>query len=333
MGFLGPGTANAVPYQAPDAWITAKAKLSLWTSAGIRSSAVKIDTSEGTVTLYGKVDSATQKKEANKLILGIEGVKHVQDLLQIAAPSDAKAITIADEKITTEVNRALKREPALARSTVTVQSVDKGVVLLTGTAETMSDQLLAFLVADSVDGVRRVVTEIKAPERFMPVESKKAGQLAKASKSKLTTSANDMRITTEIKLRFLADNNTPALSISVDTNRSRVSLFGTVASPEQSDRAKSVAQQVGGVTFVQNYLQVVPETKQELAKADDAEIKSTIAKFLQGQPEFKSVDVSVIHGTVHLAGSVPSSWDRLRAALISRSTPGARSVEDELIVE
>jgi osmotically-inducible protein OsmY len=119
----------------------------------------------------------------------------------------------------------------------------------------------------------------------------------------------------------------------VDTNRSRVSLFGAVASQEQSDRAKSVAQQVGGVTFVRNYLQVVPETKQELARVDDPDVKRTIAKFLQGQPEFNSVDVSVIHGSVRLTGSVPSSWDRLRAALISRSTPGARSVDDELVVE
>ena len=112
----------------------------------------------------------------------------------------------------------------------------------------MSDQLLAFLVADSADGVRRVVSEIKAPVQLMEVESKRAGELAMASKSKLP-------------------------------------------------------------------------------------ITRTIAKSLKGQPEFNSVDVSVIHGSVRLTGSVPSSWDRLRAALISRSTPGARSVEDELAVE
>ncbi len=331
--FVGPRTVYAAPGQAQDAWITAQAKLTLWTNSGIRSNAVKVDTSEGTVTLFGKVDSASQKKEANELIFSIEGVKHVQDLLQIVTPSDARPITIGDERIKTEVTRALKREPALKSSSVSVQSVDKGIVLLTGTAETMSDQLLAFLVADSADGVRHVVSEIKAPSQFMEVESKKAGELAKASKSKLTTSANDMRITTEVKLRFLSDNNTPALKISVDTNRSRVSLFGAVASQEQSDRAKSVAQQVGGVTFVRNYLQVVPETQQELARVDDTDIKGAIAKFLQGQPEFKSVNVSVTHGTVRLTGSVPSSWDRLRAALISRSTPGARSVEDELAVK
>ncbi len=333
LWLVGPQAANAAPFQAPDAWITAKAKLVLWTDSGIRTNAIKIDTSAGTVTLYGKVDSASQKKEVNDLIDGIEGVKHVQDLLQIVAPNNAKTINIGDERIRVEVTRALRREPALKSSSVSVQSVEKGVVLLTGTAETMSDQLLAFLVADSTDGVRRVISEIKAPDQFMEVESKKVGELSKVSKSKRPTSANDMRITAEIKLRYLADNNTPALSISVDTNRSRVSLFGTVASQEQSDRAKSVAQQVSGVTFVRNYLQVVPETKQELALVDDPDIKRTISKFLQGQPEFNSVDVSVIHGSVRLTGSVPSSWDRLRAALISRSTPGARSVEDEIVVE
>ena len=182
LWFVDAQAANAAPYQAPDAWITAKAKLVLWTDSGIRTNAVKIDTSEGTVTLYGKVDSASQKKEANDLVVGIEGVKHVQDLLQIITPNNAKTINIGDERIKIEVTRALRREPALKSSSVSVQSVDNGVVLLTGTAETMSDQLLAFLVADSADGVRRVVSEIKAPGQFMEVESKRAGELAKASK-------------------------------------------------------------------------------------------------------------------------------------------------------
>ena len=333
MVFVGPGTANAMPNQSPDAWITAKAKLSLWTHSDIRSNAVQIDTSEGTVTVHGTVDSASQKKEASDLILSIEGVKHVQDLLQIRTPSNTKIITVADGVIKSEVNRALKLEPALKRSSVSAQSTDKGVVLLTGTAETMSDQILAIIVTDSVDGVRHVVSEIMAPNQFMAVESKSAGELAKATKSKFITSASDMRITTEIKLRLLADEDTPALSISVDTNRSRVSLFGTVASPAQSDRAKRVAQRVGGVAFVQDYLQVVPETKQELAEVDDTDITNVIAKFLQERPEFKNVDVSVVHGTVRLTGTVPSSWDRLHAALMSRSTPGARSVENKLNVE
>lgn len=333
MVLVGPGIANATPNQASDAWITAKAKLSLWTHSNIRSNAVKIDTCEGTVTMYGTVDSGSQKKEANDLVLGIEGVQHVQDLLQIVTPSSTKAITIADEVIKSEVNRALKLEPALKQCSVFAQSADKGVVLLTGTAATMSDQILALIVTDSVDGVRHVVSEVKAPNQFMAIESKSAGDLTKATKSNLVTSAGDIRITTEIKLRLLADENTPALSISVDTNRNRVSLFGTVASPAQSDRAKRVAQRVRGVAFVQNYLQVVPETKRELAEVDDADITNVIAKFLQERPEFKNVEVSVVHGSVRLTGTVPSSWDRLRAALMSRSTPGARSVENKLTVE
>jgi hyperosmotically inducible periplasmic protein len=333
MIFVSSGVANAVPNQAPDAWITATAKLSLWTHSDIRSNAVKIDTSEGTVTMYGTVVSASQKKEANELILGIEGVKRVQDLLQIMTPSNTKTITVADTMIKSEVNRALKLEPTLKKSSISAQSSDKGVVLLTGTAETMSDQILAFIVTDSVDGVRHVVSEIKAPSQFMAIESKSAGELAKATKSNLITSASDMRITTEIKLRLLADENTPALSISVDTNQKRVSLFGAVASPAQSDRAKRVAQRVVGVALVQNYLQVVPETKRELAGVDDTDITNVISKFMLERPEFKNVGVSVVHGTVRLTGTVPSSWDRLHAALMSRSTPGARAVENKLNVE
>ena len=53
----------AVPAVAatPDGLLTSNTKLSLWTTAGVKSTAVHVDTNDGVVTLYGKVPSAEQR--------------------------------------------------------------------------------------------------------------------------------------------------------------------------------------------------------------------------------------------------------------------------------
>jgi len=45
----------------PDGLVTSKTKLSLWTTAGVRSGAVHVDTTDGIVTLSGKVPTAEQR--------------------------------------------------------------------------------------------------------------------------------------------------------------------------------------------------------------------------------------------------------------------------------
>lgn len=65
-----------------DAWITAKVKALLLKDEGIKGLAVKVDTHKGTVQLSGWVDNPSQITRAEKIALGVEGVKGVRnDLL------------------------------------------------------------------------------------------------------------------------------------------------------------------------------------------------------------------------------------------------------------
>ncbi len=67
----------------PDGMITSKTKLSLWTTAGVRSTSVHVDTEDGVVTLYGKVPTADQKALAESTAREITGVREVKSLLQV----------------------------------------------------------------------------------------------------------------------------------------------------------------------------------------------------------------------------------------------------------
>jgi hyperosmotically inducible protein len=66
-----------------DAWITAKVKALLLKQDGMKGLEVNVETHKGIVQLAGWVGSAEQVARAEKIALGVEGVKAVRNDLQI----------------------------------------------------------------------------------------------------------------------------------------------------------------------------------------------------------------------------------------------------------
>ena len=154
----------------PDAWITTKIKLALLTTEGVSGTAIKVDTVVGRVTLYGKVHSAEEKAKAETIARKVDGVQDVRNLLQVVAPEHEKAMQVSDDDLKQRVEQALQADPSLKSSNIAVQSVNQGVVLLGGTAKTLSAHLRAVEVAAAVPGVRRVASEIQSPDTLADEE-------------------------------------------------------------------------------------------------------------------------------------------------------------------
>src|SRR5262249_9161736 len=223
-GCLVASTALANP---PDAWITAKTKLALITTDGVHATDVNVDTVNGAVTLHGKVQSVGEKEKAESVAKKIDGVQSVRNLLQVVTAPQAKAVEQSDDQIKDRVQKALKDEPALNDSSITVQSVNKGVVLLAGTAKTLTDHLTAVEVAATVPGVRQVNSEIQSPDKLADAEIWHEGKQEVSNATRgVSDSARDIYITSATKMRLLADGKTPALDINVDTRSGVVTLFG-----------------------------------------------------------------------------------------------------------
>lgn len=66
-----------------DAWITTKVKAQLLKDEGFKGLSVKVDTSKGIVQLSGNVSSPEQIIRAEKIALGVEGVKAVRNELLV----------------------------------------------------------------------------------------------------------------------------------------------------------------------------------------------------------------------------------------------------------
>ena len=228
--FVLGASLTAMPAMAgtPDGMLTSQVKLTLWTTAGVRSTSVHVDANDGIVTLYGKVPTVEQKATAEKAAAEIGGVRSVKNLLQVVPEAQEKAVARSDKETQDAAEKLLKADPRLKDSAISVKSVDKGVVLLTGSATTYMDHLRAIVIIDRMPGVRRVATEVKGPDGFSNDERITFLNRADYKGTDEHSKSSDMRISTMVKLRLLTTAQVPSSEISVDSEDGVVTLFGMV---------------------------------------------------------------------------------------------------------
>src|SRR6202166_180692 len=239
------GAALAVPARAatPDAWITTKVKLALLTTEGVSGTAIKVDTVIGRVTLYGKAYSAEEKAKAESIARQVKGVEDVRNLL-VVAPEHEKAMRLSDDDLKLRVEQALQADPSLKSSNIAVESVNHGVVLLNGTAKTLSAHLRAAEVAASVPGVRGITSEIQSPEALADAEIWR--EPTPHQPYGAWNTASDIWITSDVRIRLLADTQLPGLEIDLDSWNGVVTLFGIVSSRDAKAAAEADALKVSG---------------------------------------------------------------------------------------
>lgn len=113
------------------------------------------------VTLSGTVQSVSQKYTADQIAWQVVGVQGLTDSLNVTdAPAEPES---ADDKLARRVEFALYSTKAIPLKTVQIHA-DNGVVTLTGTVLSRAEKLLAENTAKSVEGVRKVVNSLAAPE-------------------------------------------------------------------------------------------------------------------------------------------------------------------------
>ena len=105
----------------------------------------------GKVTIHGKVKTADEKAKAESVVKQLEGVKEVQNLLQVVPESAKDAVEASDDTIEEAVEATLESDQAL--KDVKVASVNKGVVLLSGFVQNRGQALRAAEIAAGVQGV------------------------------------------------------------------------------------------------------------------------------------------------------------------------------------
>jgi hyperosmotically inducible protein len=330
-GFMVLQASPAVAGDASDAWITTQVKIALVTAPNVNGTSVHVDTIDGTVILYGKVRTASEKAAAKEIAARSRGAKRVQDLLQVVPAMDEARIKRGDEDIRLGVQHLLDDDKGLSAGDMSVKSVNHGVVLLQGTARNLTDYLAVVEVVRAAPGVRGVASEVASSELLSDLQPPPSAVASQHDPQ--PSRVRDAWLTASVKMRLLADGEVPALDIGVETRAGVVTLFGAVPTEQARSAAEADALKADASGTINNEIQVVPAARKKAVHLQDDALKRNVVAAFKKSPELSTVDVSVNNSVVHLTGKVASEWLRLRAATTARSTAGVHAVDDDLQVD
>lgn len=147
-----------------DTWITAKTKIALAADGRVKGRQIHVMTTNNVVVLRGKVDSDSAKQAAEEIAKMLDGVKTVQNNLQVVVPSKRELVEAKDEAITAQVREKIANDSHLNRSDIAVQT-NAGVVSLTGEVEDILASADASWTAWFVPGVKSVKNDLTVKEK------------------------------------------------------------------------------------------------------------------------------------------------------------------------
>ena len=155
--------------KAKDAWIDGKAEATLLFNTHLNSFDINTDVQEGVIILTGKVDSSVDKKLAEELVTGIDGVASVDNRLTIIESDDGEMISeetssdLTDAKIATVVKSRLLMDTDISGLDIDVD-VEDSKVILKGTVGSEAERALAVEIAKNASEVKSVDDQLSVVE-------------------------------------------------------------------------------------------------------------------------------------------------------------------------
>ncbi len=151
--------ATSVGTQIDDSVITTKVKTALLSDPDIKSLDIKTETRKGEVQLSGFVDNQSQIDRAMAVTRMVEGVKAVDNKVNLKGAATTVGNKVDDVVVTTQVNAALIADASVKSLDITVVT-RKGEVQLSGFVDSQSQIDRAMLVARGIQGVSSVSNEM-----------------------------------------------------------------------------------------------------------------------------------------------------------------------------
>ena len=197
----------------------------------VDASAIGVAVKDGVVTLNGSIASYWQKKEVERVVKQVTGVKAVAEELTIKLPGTAAR---SDADIAQSVLGGLRFNLAVPPDRIQA-TVENGWVTLEGEVEWQYQKSAAEHAIKYIMGVKGVSNNIGI---------------------KPQVSAADVKA--KIESAFARRAQLDANQIKVESSASRVVLRGSVHSWEERDRAEQAAWAAPGVSRVENNVLVIP---------------------------------------------------------------------------
>ena len=192
---------------------------------------VDVSVDGGVVTMRGDVGSYAQKRTAERVVLGVYGVRGVANELNVRLPG---ALERSDTDIAQAAVNTLTWNTQVPSDRVTV-AVSDGWVTLRGTVDWQYQKDAAERGVRNLTGVRGITNDMTVGPRVQP---------------------GDVQARIEAALRRNAEIDARRINVSVADGR--ITLSGNVHSSAERDEARRAAWAAPGVTAVEDHMAVVP---------------------------------------------------------------------------
>jgi len=233
--------ALSVPVHASemDSRISSSAKQSYVFKTYLRGDDIKIQSSDGAVTLTGIVSEQSHKSLAQETIEDLPGVKSVDNRLELKGESPAKN---SDAWLTTKVKTILLFNRSVSAASTEINTKD-GIVTLRGDATSQAQKELTTEYAKDVEGVKDVNNEMTVTKTSKKTET-------------VGEDIDDASITAQVKMTLLYHRSTSALNTKVETKNGVVTLYGKASNAAELNLATKLAKDVDGVKEVKNRMAI-----------------------------------------------------------------------------
>jgi hyperosmotically inducible protein len=136
---------------------------SLSKSPEMKDKHIDVQVKNRIVTLSGSLETATLRYAPEQISWQASGVKGVTNNIVVTSNVTAAAPETADEKLARRVEFELYSTKAVSLKTMQIH-VDNGTATLTGNVNSRAERLLAEKIAQSVEGIRKVINNLVAPD-------------------------------------------------------------------------------------------------------------------------------------------------------------------------
>ena len=236
---------HSVKESTQDAAATSRVRTALLLSKQVSPFDIKVETSQGEVTLQGQVPSEEVKAVAGAIAQDTSGVKQVHNNLGVNPSAERNPETerlgerVADLEIKTLVSDALSKNGEVGEKRVDTE-VKNRVVTLSGSVETASQKYTAEQIAWQVPGVQGVKDNLST------------------TNAQATPESGDEKLAHRVEFELYSTKAISLKSVQIHAENGTVTLTGTVTSRAEKLLAERIAQSVAGVRKVINNL-VAPE--------------------------------------------------------------------------
>jgi osmotically-inducible protein OsmY len=270
---------------------------------------ITVHVADGRVTLSGQVDSDSQKMRAGLIATELQGVRDVENHLEIVFKN-----TRSDQEIQRDILNILGRDVYFADVFMDV-AIRNGVVTLRGKVVTAYQKKRAAEDCLLVDNV-------KAVKNFLVIGMDHDSGIR--SQAPVPT---DMQLQNNVRDALLQDLRiVNPFRIQVEANNGRVTLHGVVASRYQQSIAVQDSYEVVGVIGVTDLTTVGIERR------DDKTVHEFIRSALDTDSALNKFNLSigVKGGIVTLSGEVQTAYEKAHAVDIASRVKGVRNVIDHI---